>query len=121
MSDSIIITGLEVFAYHGVLPAEKKTGQVFYLDLELSLPLGSASRSDDLEDTVNYDEVCRVAHSAMTADCYDLIERAGGAVCDAVLGNFEQVEAVTVTVHKPAAPVCRRVSDVAVRMTPRRG
>lgn len=121
MSGRITITGLEVFAYHGVLIEEKLDGQMFYLDIELELPLDAASRSDDLGDTVNYDEVCRVAHDTMAAECYDLIERAAGAVCDAILDGFGAVDSVTVTVHKPSAPVCRKVSDVAVRLTRSRG
>lgn len=118
--DTIFINGLEVFAHHGVLPEEKRDGQTFFLDIALDVPIERASVSDDLDDTVNYDEVCRIAHDAMTSHCFDLIERAGGCVCDALLAAFSLIRSVTVTVRKPFAPLCRKVDYVAVRITRQR-
>lgn len=119
--DSIIIQGLEVFAYHGVLPEEKQNGQLFYLDIVLGLPLEKAAASDALSDTVNYDQVCRIAYDTMTARCYDLIERAAGAVIDALLEAFPPVQTVDITLRKPSAPLCRRVEYAAVRLHRERG
>ena len=33
--DTIYIKGLEIFAYHGVNPEEKRDGQVFLLDIAM--------------------------------------------------------------------------------------
>lgn len=115
-SDMIIIQGLEIFAHHGVLTEEKRDGQYFYLDIELAVDLSAASVSDDLSDTINYDEVCRIAGDVMTAATYDLIERAAGEVCSALLNSFPTVEQVTLTLRKPSAPVCRKVDYAAVRL-----
>lgn len=115
--DLIIIKGLEVFAHHGVLPQEKRDGQSFYLDLELSVDLAKASRSDALCDTVDYDEVCRAAGEAMTRRGFDLIERAAGEVCDVILERFSLVDSVAVTLRKPQAPVCMKIEHAAVRMS----
>ena len=116
VDDKIIIQGLEVFAYHGVLAQEKRDGQYFYLDIELDTDLSAASVSDALEDTINYDEVCRIAGEVMTAQVYDLIEKAAGEVCAALLDAFPAVEKITLTLRKPSAPVCRRVEYAAVRL-----
>ena len=118
--DSIIIQGLEVFAHHGVLPEEKRDGQYFYLDITLGLPLDRAAASDALEDTVNYDEVCRIAYDTMTAQCYDLIERAAGAVCDALFAAFPTVQTIDITLRKPSAPLCRKVEYAAVKLCRKR-
>jgi len=115
-TDLIIVQGLEVYAYHGVLAEEKRDGQMFYIDLELSVDLSAASVSDDLYDTINYDEVCRVAGQAMTVETYDLIERAAGAVCDALFDEFPELERIAITLRKPSAPLCRRVEYVAVKL-----
>lgn len=112
----IIVQGLEIFAHHGVLPEEKRDGQYFYLDIELAVDLSAASVSDDLNDTINYDEVCRIAGDVMTARTYDLIEKAAGEVCSALLKAFPAVEQVTLTLRKPSAPVCRAVDYAAVRL-----
>jgi len=115
-NDMIIIQGLEVFAHHGVLPEEKRDGQFFYLDIELNVDLSAASVSDDLDDTINYDEVCRIAGEVMTANVYDLIEKAAGEVCSALLEAFPAVERITLTLRKPSAPVCRKVDYAAVKL-----
>lgn len=117
MNNIILINGLEIFAHHGVLPEEKRDGQLFYLDLELFADLSAASRSDSLEDTINYDEVCRLAGKAMTEHTFDLIERAAGEVCEVLLTALPTLERVTVTVRKPHAPLCIPASYAAVRLT----
>lgn len=115
-NDTIIVQGLEVFAHHGVLAEEKRDGQMFYLDLELSVELSAASQSDDLNDTINYNEVCRIAGEAMTANTYDLIERAAGVVCESLFTFFPSLEKIAITLRKPSAPLCRKVEYVAVKL-----
>ena len=112
--DQIIISGLEVFAHHGVMPEEKINGQPFILDITLELDLGQACMDDDLSSTVDYNEVCRLAGDAMTDETFDLIERAAQHVADTLLDGFEAVKAVTVRLKKPQAPLCRKVGYVAV-------
>lgn len=119
-ADTIIIQGLEIFAHHGVLPEEKRDGQYFYLDIELAADLSSASVSDNLNDTINYDEVCRIAGEVMTDNTYDLIEKAAGEVCSALLEAFPAVEQITLTLRKPSAPVCQKIEYAAVRLVRKR-
>lgn len=121
MSDCIIIKGLKVFAYHGVLPEEKKQGQLFYLDLELYTDLSLPCLSDNVEHTVNYDEVCTLTERLMTQKTYDLIERAAQVVCDGILEAFPQVSEVELTLRKPNAPVKCEIEYAAVRLRRGRG
>lgn len=118
--ETIRIKGLEIFAYHGVNPEEKENGQKFVLDLALSADLTRAAQSDDLKDTVNYAAVRKTVNAAFTAQKYDLIERAAQVVCDAVLAGFPQVEAVTLELKKPEAPINAVFDYVSVEMTRRR-
>ena len=74
--DRIKITGLRVFAYHGVLDREQEEGQPFVLDLILGVDLEKPCHTDQVEDTINYAEVCDVVRNAMTGCKYRLIERA---------------------------------------------
>lgn len=37
--DTITLTGMSFYGYHGVMPEEQRMGQRFYIDLELHLPL----------------------------------------------------------------------------------
>ena len=121
MADAIIINGLKVFAHHGVLPEEKQQGQLFYLDIELFTDLSLPCLSDNVEHTVNYDEVCTLAERLMTERKYDLIERAAQVVCDGILEAFPQVSEVELTLRKPHAPVKCEIAYAAVRIRRGRG
>jgi dihydroneopterin aldolase len=114
MTDTVFVTGLALHAYHGVMQHEGKVGQVFALDLVLELDLAEAQRSDKLAHTVGYDQVVDAASRAFCARRYRLIEAAAGAVAEAVLERFAQVQTVRVTVHKPHAPIAATFSDVGV-------
>jgi dihydroneopterin aldolase len=114
MSDTVFVTGLSLHAYHGVMQHEGKVGQTFRLDLTLAIDLAEASRSDKLKHTVSYDLVVKTASEAFVARRYRLVEAAAGAVADAVLARFAQVQAITVTVHKPHAPIAATFDDVGV-------
>lgn len=116
MSDRIFITGLSLHAYHGVMPYEGKVGQTFTIDLVLDIDLTDAIRSDKVVDTVSYDKVVQCAAAAFTAQKYRLIEAAAGRVADAVLAAFPRVQKITVTIHKPHAPIAATFSDVGVTL-----
>jgi 7,8-dihydroneopterin aldolase/epimerase/oxygenase len=114
MSDTIFITGLVTHARHGVMEHETKVGQRFVIDLELSIDLLESSHSDRLSDTVSYASVVETATDAFTNTHYKLLERAAGAVSDAIFAAFPRVHAVKVTVHKPHAPIAEIFEDVGV-------
>jgi dihydroneopterin aldolase len=114
MSDIIFITGVVIHARHGVMEHETEVGQRFVIDLELEVDLSESSRTDRLADTVSYSNVVTAATAAFKNNNYKLLERAAGAVADAVLLAFPRVNALTVTVHKPHAPIAAIFEDVGV-------
>jgi len=116
MTDRIFIHGLSMHAYHGVMAHEAKVGQTFTIDLELDIDLSAAVRSDKVVDTVSYDQVVTCATEAFLAQRFRLIEAAAGSIADAVLAAFPRVQAVTVTIHKPHAPIAATFSDVGVKL-----
>jgi 7,8-dihydroneopterin aldolase/epimerase/oxygenase len=114
MTDTIFITGVVIHARHGVMEHETVIGQRFIIDLELSADLSESSQTDRLVDTVSYSSVVTIASAAFKDVNYKLLERAAGAVADAILAAFARVDAVKVTVHKPHAPIAAIFEDVGV-------
>ncbi len=112
-TDQIRLTGIEVFAHHGVHEHEKESGQTFLIDLVITLDLSKAGASDRLEDTVDYGALAKAAHDVVATEQWDLLERVAQRVADVALG-FPMVTEVVVTVHKPEAPIPIRFADVAV-------
>jgi 7,8-dihydroneopterin aldolase/epimerase/oxygenase len=117
MTDTIFITGVVIHARHGVMEHETVIGQRFIIDLELSADLSESSQTDRLVDTVSYSSVVTIASAAFKDVNYKLLERAAGAVADAILAAFARVDAVKVTVHKPHAPIAAIFEDVGVILT----
>ena len=117
MTDTIFITGVVIHARHGVMDHETEVGQRFVIDLELFTDLQESSRTDRLADTVSYSNVVATASAAFKNTNYKLLERAAGAVADAILASFLRIRAVKVTVHKPHAPIAEIFEDVGVVLT----
>ena len=117
MTDTIFVKGLVIHARHGVMDHETEVGQRFVIDLELYSDLTEPSRSDHLSDTVSYANVVTTAVAAFKNVNYKLLERAAGAVADAILATFPRIRAVKVTVHKPHAPIAAIFEDVGVVLT----
>ena len=115
-NDSIQLTGLRVFAFHGVLNGEREVGQEFVIDTKLELDLSAAAQSDDVADTVHYGELAEAIALAVQRDPVNLIESVAQRVVDLALA-YSSVTRVTVTVHKPSAPITIPFGDVSVTLT----
>ena len=111
----IHIRGLEVRGNHGVLPEERVLGQRFVIDIAMEMSSLAACDSDALADTVDYAAVTDDVAAIVAGEPVDLIERLARLIADRVLAE-PLVQAVTVTVGKPQAPVAHVVDDVAVTL-----
>jgi len=117
MSDQIVLTGIHGFGYHGLFEQERIDGQDFFVDLTLEVDLRAASTSDAISDTVNYAEITDLVVEEITTNPVNLIEKLAGRIADRVLTQHVKVDSVTVTVHKPQAPVAAQLKDIAVVVT----
>jgi dihydroneopterin aldolase len=114
MSDLISIKGIKGFGYHGVFDFERRDGQDFYVDLQVQLNLHEASKSDRLQDSIDYGLLTSIAREEIEGEPVNLIERLAGKIADRILLQFSQAISISVTVHKPSAPVSEDVTDIAV-------
>ena len=117
MSDQIRVTGIRAFGYHGVLRHEATEGQEFIVDLLVTLDLRAVSLSDDLTQTINYADLAQIAHDNIVGDRVQLIERLAGRIAEEISSAYSQITSVSVTVHKPHAPVTLDFEDISVTIT----
>lgn len=113
MTDRIDLTGIEVFARHGVFDFEKERAQMFRVDLTLYLDLAPAGNSDDLADTVDYGAIASEVREVVGGESHQLIETVADRVARVALAD-DRVTRAVVTIHKPDAPVDVALSDVSV-------
>lgn len=113
MSDHITLTGLRAFGYHGVLDHEKAQGQTFVVDVDITTDFAAAVASDNVADTVNYGVIAGLVVQTVAKTRFDLIESLADRLCRDIL-DVPRVLAVSVTVHKPSAPIDAEFADVSV-------
>lgn len=113
----IQITGLRVFAHHGVFDFERQNGQDFFIDASVWLESQSALLSDNLNDTVHYGTLAQAIVENVRTEPVDLIETLAQRLLDLVLnfgGPASPIRRAEITVHKPNAPIPYDFTDVSI-------
>jgi len=113
MTDLITLKGLRGFGYHGVLDHERRDGQEFIVDVEVTTDFSVAAKTDDLTATINYALIADLVFAEITGPAFNLIEALADSIAQRIL-KMASVIAVEVTVHKPYAPIEVQFDDVAV-------
>ena len=113
--DSIRINNLKIPARHGVFEFEKEKDCIFEIDIELFLPLNKSGKSDNLYDTINYQDIIAITTKAFTCKQYSLVEAAAESVCDSLLDEFA-IENIIVRVRKPHAPINADFDSVEIEL-----
>jgi 7,8-dihydroneopterin aldolase/epimerase/oxygenase len=114
--DKIILKGMAFYAFHGVSEAERKVGHRFEVDVELGLDTRKAGQSDDINDTVNYQEVYRGIEEIISSRSFLLLEALAEELAGRVLSN-QLVETVVLRVKKLRPPIAGIVGSAAVEIS----
>jgi dihydroneopterin aldolase len=121
MRHKITITGLRVFAHHGVFDFERQNGQDFYIDASIWVDGDKAAFSDDLNHTAHYGDLAKGLVELTKNNPVDLLETLAQRLLDYVL-NFGggKVLKAKITVHKPGAPIPYEFEDVSITVKAKR-
>jgi 7,8-dihydroneopterin aldolase/epimerase/oxygenase len=104
-ADRIFLKDLGFYGYHGVHAEENRLGQRFFVDIEVECDLRAAGEQDDLDRTVNYSDLFEVARDVVEGPSVALIETLAERIAQRGLNQFSIVNAITVEIRKPGAPV----------------
>jgi 7,8-dihydroneopterin aldolase/epimerase/oxygenase len=120
MTDSVYVTGIEFEASHGYTAAERRATRRFRCHIEITRDLTAPSRSDRIQDTVDYRALCAMAVDIGTNRTFKLLEMLAGAIADAVQEKYPDV-GVTITVEKlaPPCPGAPAAAGVKIARLPR--
>lgn len=94
---------------------EHRIGGRYEVDVAVDLDFEEAARHDDLDKTVNYEQVYEIVKELVTQNNFYLIEKLAYLITQRVLKAYPDVAAVEVTVRKPNPPVggpCDRAEAV---------
>jgi dihydroneopterin aldolase len=113
MADRIELRGLAVRGFHGVFEHERRDGQDFVIDVTLEVDTSLAAETDRIADTVDYGALANALHDVVAGEPVNLIETLAARLAAVCLADG-RVDAATVTVHKPQAPITHAFADVSV-------
>jgi dihydroneopterin aldolase len=115
VTDTIRLSGVEVFAHHGVFDHERTDGQLFVVDVDVEVDATAAAASDALEDTLDYGALASAVRDAVAGEPLNLLEAVALRVLRAIF-VFDQAHAARVTIHKPSAPMPVTLAGVSVTL-----
>ena len=116
MKDVIRMVGMQFYGYHGVTAAEKETGHVFEVDCEIKVDLASAGHSDNLSDTIDYNNVYTVIKDMVEGTAFSLLEGLANQLATIILDKFP-VYGVTLKVRKINPPISGLARFIEVEVT----
>ena len=111
MSDKILLQNMMFYGFHGVHEYEREQGQRFYLDVEMTLDVSQAAKSDDIGDTVDYTVVYSRIKDIVENRRFNLLEALGVNIAEMVL-DFPLITQVRVKIRKPAVPIPGQIDFV---------
>lgn len=112
----ITLRGVTGMGRHGVAQFEREVGQPFVVDVSCRIDRPGAE--DDLATTLDYGGLSAEVLAHIEGESFDLIETLAERIAASCL-DHAIVNEVTVTVHKPRAPL-PVAADVSVSVTRRR-
>jgi len=112
---TIEISGLSLFTHIGVSAAEREVGQRLLFDIRIDVGESDATETDQIEDTIDYGEVCQLVALVAQQRNYKTLERLCTVVADRIIEDFG-AEAVWVKAAKPQPPIPLPVEEVSVEV-----
>ncbi len=109
----IRLSGLRAKGFHGVLDFERRNGQEFVVDLAIDLKMPV---TDDIAETVHYGQLAGSVVAIISGQPVNLIETLAERIAAEVLTD-RRIRSVSVTVHKPQAPIDAQFDDVSVTIS----
>ena len=112
----IELKDIRIYANHGCLSEEEKIGSHYLVNLSVDCDLTQASKTDNLEDTIDYVGLNAIVKKQMGIRA-KLLETVGNKIIEDILSSFSQVTKVSVTVSKLNPPIGGDVKQVSVTMS----
>lgn len=99
--DTIFLEGFSVKTTIGVTPEELLEPTQLVLRLRLGCDLSTATRSDRLEDTVDYAQLADEVDTVLSSRSFSLLEHAAQTVINHLFAQFELIDNIYVEIEKP--------------------
>lgn len=116
MENKIVIKGLKLYAFHGVMEQERTVGSYFIIDVEVTTDFSFAMKTDELCRTISYADIFETIKQEMAIQS-KLIEHVGGRIVKAIIDKFQNVSAVRLKILKENPPMGAECRGAGIEIT----
>ncbi len=113
MINTIEVSGIKLYAYHGCLTEEGKIGGNYIVDLTVKADYSISFESDALTDTIDYVVLNKIVEEEMAIRS-KLIEHVAFRILKRIQDTDRRIAHTTVKVRKLSPPINGDVDEVAV-------
>lgn len=115
IESNIFINNLRLYAYHGVMPQERKVGGWFLVTIHITYNFLHAMASDVVTDTISYADICELIKKEM-AKPSQLLEHVSGRIVNSILNKFPNTEAIRIQIVKENPPMGANCDGAGVNL-----
>jgi len=112
----ISLNGLEFFAYHGCFDEEKTIGTNFNIDLMLYGDFSIAEQTDNLNDTINYQDIYLLIKQEMNTSS-NLLENVARRILKKISDTYPQIIQIEIKLSKMNPPLGGKLKSVTYSTT----
>ncbi len=98
--DYIRLRNLVFFTHHGLKPEEATLGQRFEVDIEIGGDLRSAGLSDNIAETIDFEQIYSIVSNVMYGPRRQLLESLAQGIADRIKDVYTNIQ-IKVIVRKP--------------------
>jgi dihydroneopterin aldolase len=98
------LKGLRFYAFHGVLPQERRVGGWFSVTLRVGYDWSRATKTDSVDDTLNYADLYRLVNHEMAVPS-QLLEHVAGRIARSVEMHYPNITSLDLWVTKENPPI----------------
>lgn len=113
--DRLRLNGIRFYGHHGESKEERKLGGRFMADVELSIDMSKAGRTDKIRDTIDYVRVCKIVLEVGEKSQFRLLEAMASNMAERILDAYPGI-GVRIRVRKlgPAIPAIMDSTEVEI-------
>ena len=116
---SVILNDIRIYAFHGCMEEEARIGSDYIVNLVVDTNMEEASRSDELEDAVDYVNLLAIVKKEMSIRS-KLLEHIAQRIIDEIMKGYTKVDAVDITVAKQNPPIEGDIREVCIHLKEKR-
>ncbi|WP_207533087.1 dihydroneopterin aldolase [Desertivirga arenae] len=114
ITQKVALEGVRFFAYHGFYPEEQLTGNEFILDLVTEMQVVDDG-GDNLENTVNYEQLFDIASSEMK-QTKKLLETVAYGILNRIIERYPFITKAEVSIRKMCLPMGAEIRNSLIQL-----